>query len=202
MRKRKLNRRQKEFLVGTLIGDGCLLQTTRGYCLRIHHGIKQKNYVKWKYRIMKNFVNTPPKFDGKGYYFRTVSNPVFNEYRKMFYQGKKKKLPENIGDLLTPLGLATLIMDDGSRDKGNIRISTHNFSYTDQLKLQKALKVKFNINSSIQKAKDKFWLWIKSESIPRLIKLVRPYFIPNLLYKLPSNDYLTNNYKKRGDSSK
>ena len=53
MRKQKLNRQQKEFLVGTLLGDGCLLKTTRGYCLRIHQGIKQKDYVEWKYNVMK-----------------------------------------------------------------------------------------------------------------------------------------------------
>ena len=47
---------------------------------------------------------------------------------------------------------------------------------------------KFGIKCNIQKAKDKFWLWIKSESIPRLVKLIRPYFIPSLLYKLPRND--------------
>ena len=176
-------------MTGTLLGDGCLLWTTRGYCLRIHHGIRQKNYVDWKYQIMKSLVNTPPKFDGNGYYFRTVSNPIFIEYRKMFYEGKQKKVPENIRNLLTPLGLAVWVMDDGSRDRGCVRISTHGFTYSDQAKLQKALKSKFGIKCSVQKAKDKFWLWIKSESIPKLVKLVLPYFISNLLYKLPRNDY-------------
>ena len=129
-----------------------------------------------------------PKFDGNGYFFRTVSNPIFIEYRKKFYEGKKKKIPKTIKRSLTPLGLAVWIMDDGSRDKGCVRISTHNFSYSDQLKLQKILKAEFGIKCNIQKAKDKFWLWIKSESIPRLVKLIRPYFIPSLLYKLPRND--------------
>jgi len=188
MRKKKLSQRQKEFLVGTLLGDGCLLWTTRGYCLRIHHGIRQKKYVEWKYEIMKDLVNTPPKLSHRGYYFRTVSNPVFDWYRKIFYQGKEKKVPENIQDLLIPLGLAVWIMDDGSRDKGCVRISTHSFNYPDQLKLRETIKDKFGIKSSIQKAKDKFWLWMKSETIPILVKLVKPYFLPSLLYKLPRND--------------
>lgn len=191
MRKRKLTQQQKEFLVGTLLGDGCLMRTTRGYCLRIHHGVKQKNYVEWKYKVMESLVNTSPKLCYRGYYFRTVSNSVFNEYRKMFYKGKFKKVPKNLRDLLTPLGLAVWIMDDGSRDKGCVRISTHNFSYSDHLKLQEILEAKFRIKSSIQKAKDKFWLWIRSESTPVLVGLVTPYFLPSLLYKLPRNDFST-----------
>ena len=81
MRKMSLNLRQKEFITGTLLGDGYLMRTTRGYCLRIHQGIKQKDYVEWKYNIMKDLVNTPPKLCQRGYYFRTVSNSVFDEYR-------------------------------------------------------------------------------------------------------------------------
>jgi hypothetical protein len=192
MRKKSLTSLQKEFVVGTLLGDGCILSTTRGYCLRIHHGVKQKKYVEWKYRLMKNLVNTSPKLCQRGYYFRTVSNPIFDKYRQMFYEGKKKKIPYNLRNLLTSLGLAVWIMDDGSRDKGCIRISTHSFSYLDHLKLQKTLRAKFGIKSSIQKAKDKFWLWIKSESIPSLVERIKPYFISNMLYKLPRNDLSRN----------
>ena len=179
----------KRVLVGTLLGDGCLLWTTRGYCLRIHQGIKQKDYVEWKYRAMRSLVNTHPKLCQRGYYFRTVSNPIFDEYREMFYKRKKKKVPEEIKNLLTPLGLAVWVMDDGSRDKGCVRISTHNFNYSDHLKLQQTLRAKFDIKCNIQKAKDKFWLWIKSESTPDLVRLIKPYFISSMLYKLPRNDY-------------
>ena len=154
MREKSLSPQQKEFVVGTLLGDGCLLWTTRGYCLRIHHGIRQKEYVAWKYEIMKSLVNTPPRLSqGKSYYFRTVSNPVFNDYRGMFYQGKKKIVPDNLETLLSPLGLAVWIMDDGSRDKGCVRISSHNFSYPDHLKLQQILKASFGIKVNIQRAK-------------------------------------------------
>jgi hypothetical protein len=192
MRKKDLTLLQKEFVFGTLLGDGYLMQTTRGCCLRIHQGIKQKKYVKWKYDIVSNLVNTPPKFCGRGYYFRTVSNPAFDEYRKLFYQKQKKILPKNIKNLLTPFGIAVWIMDDGSRDKGCVRISTHNFSYSEHLKIQKIFRIKFGIKCNIHKAGDKFWLWIRSESMPILIDLVKKYFIPSMLYKLPRNDYRAN----------
>lgn len=201
MRKKSLNPQQKEFIVGTLLGDGCLLWTTRGYCLRIHHGIKQKEYVAWKYEIMKSLVNTPPRLSQeRSYYFRTVSNPVFDEYRKMFYRGKTKIVPDNLENLLSPLGLAVWIMDDGSRDKGCVRISSHSFSYLDHLKLQQALQASFGIKANIQRAQDKFWLWIRSESTPRLVRLVRQYFIPDMLYKLPRNDLFPKGTGSRGNN--
>lgn len=190
MRELKLSLLQREFLVGTILGDGCLLKTTRGYCLRIHQGIKQKNYVEWKYQIMKNLVNTSPKISHNGYYFRTVSNPEFDKYRKLFYHNNKKVVPDNIRKLLSSFGIAVWIMDDGSRDRGCIRISTHCFDYKDQMKLKLALEYNFGIKVNIQKAKDKFWIWVRAESIPTLIKLVKPYFLSELLYKLPRNDYL------------
>ena len=189
MRKKSLTSSQEQFTVGTLLGDGCLMETTRGYCLRLHHSAKQKAYIAWKYQIMKSLVNTPPKLCGNAYHFRTVSNSVFDWYRKIFYKGKIKIIPENIEDILTPLGLAVWIMDDGSRDKGCVRISSHSFSYPDHIRIQKCFEDKFAIKCNIQKAQDHHWLWIRSESMPTLQKLVRQHFIPSMLYKLPRNDY-------------
>jgi len=189
MREKYLTQKQKEFVVGTLLGDGYLMPTSRGCCLRVHHGIKQKSYIQWKYDIMKSLVNTPTRLCQRSYYFRTVSNPIFDEYRSIFYESGKKRVPENIGNLLTPLGLAVWLMDDGSRDKGCMRISSHSFTYSEHQRLQEILRAKFGIKCNIQKAQTKFWLWITSKSIPRLVRMMEPYFISSMLYKLPRNDF-------------
>lgn len=189
MRRNKISSRQKEFLVGTLLGDGCLLKTTMGYCFRAHHGKKQKEFIDLKYQIMKNFVNTPPKLSGNSFYFRTVSNPIFSVYHQLFYKDKIKIVPINIGNLLSPLGLAIWIMDDGSRSKGCIRIHSYNFSYQEHLLLEKMFWEKFKIQVNIHKDKGMFRLWIKSKSMPTLLKIVKPYFIPSMFYKLPRNDF-------------
>jgi hypothetical protein len=36
---------QLELVVGSLLGDGTLLPTTRGYCFRVHHGLVQQPLV-------------------------------------------------------------------------------------------------------------------------------------------------------------
>jgi hypothetical protein len=89
-RKRSFSKNQHQLLIGSLLGDGYLDKTTRGYALRIHHGMVQKEYVDYKYQLIKSFVNSAPKVSGKAYYFRTVSHPDLIQLRKHFYMQQKK----------------------------------------------------------------------------------------------------------------
>ena len=50
--------------------------------------------------------------------------------------------------------------------------------------LVKALENKFNIKSSLQKNNANYQLYIKAESLFLLKKLVLPYVVPSLRYKL------------------
>ena len=42
--------------------------------------------------------------------FTTMQLPCFNEFKKLFYLSNKKVIPNNIYELLTPRGLAFLII--------------------------------------------------------------------------------------------
>ena len=64
-RKQDLSKRQSDVVIGTLLGDGYLVKTTRGYAFRVNHGLAQKDYVDWKYSLLKNLVNSPPRFAEK-----------------------------------------------------------------------------------------------------------------------------------------
>ena len=50
--KLKLTRRQREIIVGKLLGDGHLesMNNGRTYRLKIEHSLKQKEYVDWFYQ--------------------------------------------------------------------------------------------------------------------------------------------------------
>lgn len=67
--------------------------------------------------------------------FTTMQLPCFNEYRELFYDINKKKVPENIREILTPRGLAFWIMDDGSKQGKGLHISVYGFSNSDVDKL-------------------------------------------------------------------
>ncbi len=179
------SQKQLMFIIGSILGDGYLDTTTRGYSLRIHHGISQKEYVEFKYSLISSFVNSKPKRSGNAYYFRTVSHPLLSKLRSIFYSDRKKVIPKIfLRKNFDPFALAIWIMDDGAADKNQLRINTQSFSLAENLWLIKFLQTKFGIKSTINVDRGKYRLRIADSSMNLLKKLVTPYIIPSMFYKL------------------
>ena len=121
---------------------------------------------------------------------RTRSLPLFTEYYKLFYLNGVKVIPNIIGDLLTPLGLAHWIMQDGSYHKVSkgVVLCTDSFTREEIELLISVLETKFNLICTIQKAPSKnsnrFRIYISAKSVPILRTLVQSHFHPTMLYKL------------------
>src|SRR3989338_5443821 len=100
----KLTKKQRELIVGMLLGDSHLERRYKGYTfsLMVEHSIKQKEYVEWKYNAFKEWVLTPPRVkrqvvNGKLYYkycFRTLGSNSFRFYHAQFYQNGEKVVPK------------------------------------------------------------------------------------------------------------
>jgi len=76
-------------------------------------------------------------------------------------------------------------MDDGSKQGKGLHISVYAFSNVDVDKLMFVLQDKFNLRCSIHYNRDnKPRIFIFKESMEKLITLVKPYFISDMLYKL------------------
>lgn len=73
----------------------------------------------------------------------------------MWYKSNIKRVPESIGQYLTPLALAIWIMDDGAKVGKGLKLSTNSFTFNECLILVKALSDNFNIKASIQSAGSK-----------------------------------------------
>ena len=112
--------------------------------------------------------------------------PCFNYLWDLFYIDKVKTVPLNIGEILTEVGLAFWIMDDGGKVGNGLKLSTNSFNYSDCTILVKVLYDNFNLKCSIQSAgKDnQFIIYIWKESMPLLRKIVLPYVHPSMKYKL------------------
>jgi len=65
--KLQLTSLQKSFLVGTILGDGCLTANVgkKNFRLQVEQSAKQKDYVWWKYQIFREWVLMEPKFQPK-----------------------------------------------------------------------------------------------------------------------------------------
>lgn len=199
-------------LVGCLLGDAYAYQTKGkivGTSFRFKQSGRHKDYLFFLYNfffergyctasgpreyktILINILNKSKTH--YGYEFDLFTFSSLNWLYDLFYaDGVKRIVPELI-NYLTPMSLAFLIMDDGGWVAGSksVIISTSNFTLEEVELLAQIFKTKFGLDCTVQKlsktknpSKDKYSLYIKVASLPRLKELVLPYMHPSMLYKL------------------
>ena len=100
----KLTPLQRDFIIGTILGDGCLITSRSGESarLQVRQKAKYHEFVSWKYNFFKEWIMTKPRYDryNDSAVFQTISHPDLMEIKKLFYQDNIKIIPENIKDLL------------------------------------------------------------------------------------------------------
>ena len=169
----------KDVLIGILLGDAHIVKrssTGNSRLVYAQTAIAHKAYFEYVYSFFNTFCAIS---------FTTMQLPCFNVFRKLFYLSNVKTVPINIYELLTPKGLAFLIMDDASKHGTGLHINVYAFSYSDVDKLMFALQDKFNLKCSIHYNRDnKPRIYLFKKSMDHLITLVKPYFINEMLYKL------------------
>ena len=117
--------------------------------------------------------------------FATMALPCFNMFRDIFYSNGKKVVPSNIDELLTDIGLAHWIMDDGVKRNKGLVLCTDSFSISDVVRLSNVLRIKYGLNTIITGfTNNKPRIYILPESMPNLIKLVKYYILKSFWYKL------------------
>lgn len=116
--------------------------------------------------------------------FATLTLPIFDKYKTLFYENNKKKVPSTIMDLLTYRGLSYWIMDDGSLQNKGLHLNTYAFSDADILLLINVLKVKFNLTVSLHKHKKGNRIYIWENSLKALRPHIEMYIIDEMAYKI------------------
>lgn len=151
---------------------------TRGYC----SNLEPRKYT----RILKSGYKVKEHY---GYEFNTFTFRSFNWIYNMFYSKGKKIISTEIEKYLTPLALAVWIMNDGGWANPGVRISTYNFNQNEIKFLVLLLKKLYDLNCTIQFLKNgtQSSIYIKKESVSKLIKIVLPYMHNSMYHKLGIN---------------
>ncbi len=180
---------QHQILVGSMLGDGTLRRqgTRTNALLEVNHSLAFKEYVDWKYNHFQDFILTAPKLRlGKGvrvaYRFTTRSLPEFTNYYLQYYAFGSKRIPFDI--TLTPLSLAVWFMDDGSNIRSSFYLNTQQFTLSEQVLLQYALREKFNIKGKLNRDKTYWRLRINTEDTKKMRSIIEPFILPCFSYKL------------------
>ena len=151
----------------------------RGYC----SNLKPREYIRKIKNIDKNYY---------GIEFNTYTFRSFNWIYNIFYKKGKKVLHlinNDIAKYISPLTLAIWICDDGGFAKPGLRIACNAFSLKEVKYLSNILKIKFNLDNTIQKlgSKDQYSIYIRSNSMPILRKIIMPHMPISMIYKLGIN---------------
>ncbi len=184
-----LTQQQRDLIIGCVLGDGYIrqLEGRKDAFLEINHSIKAKDYVDWKYEILKNICQSPPKqriIDAirTAYRFFTCQNEEISKIHRLFYQKGVKIIPKGL--VLNPFILAVWYMDDGSKtSKNDVYLNSQQFKMLEQKRLLYALR-KIGISGRINKDKKYYRIRIHKESIPDFVRIIRPIIVPSMNYKI------------------
>lgn len=196
--------REKEIVIGTVLGDGHLAMLKTNARLELGHSEKQKCYLFWKYRELQRFTSSQPHclkiFDSRTqkvyvqWRLKTKINEFFSTFYYLFYSNGKKIIPREIDSLMkSPLALAVWFMDDGGRrnDCHGLFLNTLSFTKPEHEILRKCLKKNFSLDSRLHWVQDGYRLYIPSKDAKHFCELVYPYIIPSMRYKLSYNPVTT-----------
>lgn len=201
-----LTKEEKDILVGSLLGDGCLriMDGCKAPAFSVSHSEKQKEYVFWKYEKLRKWVTTPPWREERTYHknrsrktiswrFQTISNTVFSDLYNTFYKNGKKIIPESLSLLLknSPLALAVWLMDDGNRNHQSVFLNTQSFSLKEQHRLSEVLHEVYGFHVTVNKHSrsngvELHRIRIDTASTRGLKSILGNHILPQFYYKIPN----------------
>lgn len=206
---KNLSRIQFEIAIGLMLGDASLQTQNKGktYRMKFEWGDKNKPYLDHVYNLFDEWVLAKPHVKARvnangnlvtNWGFQTISHEAFNTLSELFLINNKKGISkELIKNHLTKRGLAFWFMDDGGKLDYNknsknlsVVLNTHSFTKEEVETMALELSNKFKLKCSTRSNKGKSVIVIDSSSFNTFYKLIKPYLIPEMEYKLP-------NYQKK-----
>lgn len=184
-----------EIIIGCSLGDLHIYREYTNSRLRFLQGLINEAYILHLYDLFEKYCSKGPTLTNRKpdlrtgniytqVYFSTYCLPCFNYYYELFYVDGVKRIPLNIGELLTPVSLAYWAMDDGSKINSGLTFCTDSFSLSEVELLIGVFKENFDLNCTINKNKGNYRIYVKADSMDKFRALVTPHFHQSMLYKL------------------
>lgn len=201
----KLTDEEHQAIIGSLLGDGSLRSGTAPTAeFRENHSIKQKEYLEWKFKLLKslpgahlrdkychhNPEDTKRKYKTEQIALETSRTEILYPYYREFYPEGTKVIPREMVKTLGPLGLAIWHMDDGTFYRGlMVRLATKSFTAEEITFLRTVLKDNFGLESFQTKSR---MLCLNRTQSRKMVEIIRPYIVPSMSYKIgePSEEFI------------
>lgn len=177
-----------DLVTGSILGDGAIDKNGE---LAIEHGINQKDYLMWKYNILKDICPSDPKITHRGKAIRLRTRTLFKDLREEWYGTGRKALPDDL--TLNPQIIAIWYMDDGSWGGRNhkwqhnrMKLCTHCFNRKEHIRMIDMFKI-FEIEAEYQREGKYLKLNIpaRNGNAKKFADLISPYMFDAMKYKIP-----------------
>lgn len=188
---------QKSVIVGLLLSDGWLSlsasdNSVKNARLGFRQSIEKFKYIWNVFNDLSHYCERYPYSyssirGGKNHYNVTITTralPCFTLLYNIFYIDKKKVIPQNIYELLTPVALAHFIQGDGTYTGSGLRLCTDSFMLHDCIRLINVLIIRYKLNVTLHIDRGRYRIYISKSTMPLLISIVYPYMTTSMLYKL------------------
>ncbi len=199
---KELNSDQKQFLIGSLLGDGSIGRTATGAKFSFEHGAKQNDYIRWKNWLLSSYSGSLYGNSKSGLAFDTtpINDPYLLRMHKEHRSSKRTWMSREYNSTISIAfkkldlrSLAIWYLDDGSLDKNEMRISSSGRSIEDKQLLASRIEELTGVKLYVTKrglrcgAKD---------DTDKFLKAIAPYVQESMKYKLPKNlQILAGKYK-------
>jgi len=196
----KLNDTQKEILIGSLLGDGCLYTPNENKyspILSIKRKREDMEYLEYQFSFFQDFCftgvtiydiydeRTQETYEGCG--FSTRRCQVLLPYYQEWYPEREKIIPKDLK--LTPLICAIWFCDDGcifvdERDRLHVKLSTHGFPNEDTKWLAGYMRLLLGEHFSIGYDHDHAFIIGADAASKSLIKYIEGYIPSSMKRKI------------------
>lgn len=201
---------QKELVLGTMLGDGCIVMKGPQAYMRITHSLKQSEYLNHKRSMLSGIysgtvvVNSKAHQSGNDRFpdhqsqaIYTIVHPWLTEMRALMYKDGRKSIVKEWLDALQPLSLAYWFMDDGvasySRGLYTMRFATYSFNYEEHLLIRQYFQ-SLGIDAVVSKYKaGKHYLRFNTSASKRLRDMIAPHIIKSMQYKIDPQAWMRRN---------
>lgn len=147
-----INKTQGDIIIGSLLGDGHIDKRETQPIFIVSHAENQKDYLYWKYNILKNLCNKEPSiisskikyFNNKPYIcqvsYRMITRIIDN---LKFYRSLSNI---NLINMINEISFSVFVLDDGHRSNKKIwKICLASYSEEEKEEMINVFKEKFGI---------------------------------------------------------
>jgi hypothetical protein len=204
----RLSERQREFILGSLLGDGTLPRRNRSRAgFSVTHCESQWEYLALKRRMLGRWFSSevechPVGFAGSGRAQRarkvnSAYSVELSELRASCYPEGKQALTQSWLNHVGVFGLAVFYLDDGvyhqkSPGRGSVRISCHNYGASGAALIQgKLMEYGLDTAIDVDTRTEKYSpglepvsVRLRQDATRRFLRMIAPFVPPSLRYKL------------------